>query len=713
MVFTNIFRTLLIFILLYTLPYVYGQNFYVSPTGTDSPTSGTLNSPWKTINYAAKNANVVPGSTVYILGGTYKERIVLKVSGSSAGYITFAPYQNANVIIDGAELAVNTIPLFNLGNNSYIRISGLKFQNAGVGVQASGKSIEIENNQFNNFTNPAIRVFECSFSKINNNIVDAACTTSWGECITLSGCEYVDVSNNIVRNGTTNTNGGEGIDVKGSKQIRVFGNKVYNLPAKLGIYVDAFESFDANIQVFNNEVYNCTSGIVISSERGNDMLNVRVYNNIVYDLISGNGISIVDFSDTGYLVENVIIENNTLIGRGVSIDAIGGNSIIVRNNIIYDDSTPINIVNRPAGLVLQNNLGNKGTLSALGTNSKIAEPLFINPTTVPKNFNLQASSPAINSGFTNNLEFDYNLKLRAIGVIDIGAYEYNATNTYTISANDAKPAFTTSVSKVVTGGYAIEQKGGSVTVNVKPIIDSINGKIAAIRFNNVQIPQAAKILNAYLKFYNFVSNFEEFNCVQITAENSSNSPTLNNTAFSNSSKAKTTREAIWNPFTTNSADTIMSPGVDYIINEIVSKSTWVSGNAITFLFNYYVLPKKFPDGYAINPYMTFDAYLTSKAKGAELVVEYENKSTATINGNIRNENTIAFVRKDLNTLFVKIETPFRAEVKLVNSLGHTIKSKMSSGNEEYIQFDIRGLRSGIYFVGIKNKNSLSYRKILL
>jgi hypothetical protein len=157
----------------------------------------------------------------------------------------------------------------------------------------------------------------------------------------------------------------------------------------------------------------------------------------------------------------------------------------------------------------------------------------------------------------------------------------------------------------------------------------------------------------------------------------------------------------------------MSPGVDYIINEIVSKSIWVSGNAITFLFNYYVLPKKFLNGYAINPYMTFDAYLTSKAKGAELVVEYENKSTATINGNLRYENTIAFVRKDLNTLFVKIETPFRAEVKLVNSLGQTLKSKMSSGNEEYIQFDISGLRSGMYLVGIKIENSLSYHKILL
>jgi hypothetical protein len=707
----NNFRINILSIIVFAFSSVYSQNFYVSPSGSDA-NPGTLNSPWKTINFAARNAKVVPGSTVYIIGGTYKERIQLSVSGSPAGYITFTAYQNANVVIDGAELTVNTVPLFNLGRNSYVRISGLKFQNAGIGVAGGREYIEIENNYFYNFTNPAIRMLNCSFSKINNNIVDAACTTSWGECITLSGCEYVDVSNNIVRNGTTNTNGGEGIDVKGSKYVRVYGNKVYNLPAKLGIYVDAFESLDANIQVFNNEVYNCTNGIVISSERGNDVINVWVYNNLVYDLTSGNGVSIVDFSNTGYLVQNVIIENNTLIGRGVSIDAKGGNNIVVRNNIIYDDSTPINIVNRPAGLVLQNNLGNKGTLSALGTNSKLADPLFINPTTAPKNFNLQATSPAINSGKSTNIEFDYNLKTRNVGIIDIGAYEYNATNSYTIPANVAKPAFTTSVSKVVSGGYAVEQKGGSVAINVKPVIDSLNQKMAAIRFTNVQIPKGAKVLNAYLKFYKFVSNFEVFNCVQITAENTANSPALNNNAFSISSKIKTTRQAIWNPFNTDKADTIQSPQIDYIIDEIVSKSSWVSGNAMTFIFNYYVLPKVFPNGYAINPYITFDAFQTVNNRGAELIVEYEDTTTNS-NEVIRHGNIVAIVKKEDNTLYVKCDSSNGGEIKLINSLGQILKSSFNYGNGEFVQFDVSYLSSGVYIIQFNDQNGISTRKILL
>lgn len=689
---------------------IYGQTFYVSNNGSDA-NPGTLQLPWKTISYAVSSSKVVPGSTVYIRAGVYYERVVLSRSGASTGYITFTAYPNEVPILDATGLAVNTKPLFDIADNSFIKIIGLSFRNAGIGVSGGNDHIDIEYNQFNNFTNPAIRVLDCSFSEIHNNIVDAACTTSWGECITFSGCEYIDVYNNTVRNGTTNKNGGEGIDVKGSKFIRVFGNKVYNLPAKLGIYIDSFESLNSYIQVFNNEVYNCVNGIVISSERGNDMLNIRVFNNIVHDLISGNGVSVVDYFSTAYLAQNIIIENNTLVGTGISIDASNGNNIVVRNNIIHDDSSPIKIVNRSSGLVLQNNLGNKATLSELGTNSIVADPLFVN--SALKNYNLQASSPAINSGFQNNLAFDYNSKQRNIGVNDIGACEYNAVTNYSIPVNETKPTFSTSISRVVSGAYAVEQKSGVVSLNLKPYIDSVNAKISAIRFNSVNIPQGAKVLNAYLKFYNFTSNFENFNCVKITSENTTNALPLSNTAFSVSSKTSTTRYSIWNPFSVNSADTIFTPKVDYLIDEIVSKTSWVKGNAMTFLFRYYTTPKP-GSTYAVNPYMTFDAYLSAKSKGAELIIEYVDSSLTTISPvEIQGQNIYAFVRKDINKLFVKNENSFNGEITLINSLGYTIKCWNVSGNNELLQFDISGLKSGMYVLTVNERNRSLVAKVIL
>jgi hypothetical protein len=715
----NYFKYISIFISIFLANAIYGQVFYVSPTGTNNSTSGTLQSPWKTIHYAANSRKVVPGSVVYILGGTYNEKVVVGVSGSTAGYITFMPYANQKVIIDGT----NSGTLFDIAANNYIRVSGLTFQNGSVGVSC-GKNqigihhIEIDGNQFKNFTNPAIRVTDCNFSKVHHNLVDSACTNSWGECITFSGGEYIDVYNNTVTNGSpTNTQGGEGIDVKGSKFIRVYGNKVYNIPRKLGIYVDSFESLNSDIEVFNNEVYNCTSGIVLSSERGNDLRNVKVYNNIIRDITSGNGISIVDYNLTSYLAKNIIIENNTLIGKGISIDAPNGDGVIIRNNIIHNNNNPINIKSRPANLILTNNIGNLATRTELGTNGLNVDPLFVNGTVIPYDFKLKSTSPAINSGFHNNLAFDYNYKQRNVGANDIGAYEYNATTSYILPTNLTKPPFVTSVSSVVTGDFGVENKSGVVALSAMPRIDSINQNTSAVRFSKVNIPLGAKILNAYLKLYNFKTNFETFNCVKITAEDTANAPIIKSTAFNISSKVCTQAFATWNPFAvpSNAADTILTPSVDYLVDEIVSKPSWKSGNSITFLFRYYTTLKYgSKTSYAVDPFVTFDAYLPTQNKGAQLIVEYFLDTTTFITSTGRNQdNLIAFVKKDLNKLIIKSEDPFIGEVRLLNPMGQIIKSYNVSVESQLVELDIHGLNRGLYFVEVKMKNNVSVVKKVL
>ena len=57
-----------------------GAAYFVSTTGSDS-NPGTLSSPWKTISKAA--ATVPSGSTVYVRGGVYNERVAFSISGSA------------------------------------------------------------------------------------------------------------------------------------------------------------------------------------------------------------------------------------------------------------------------------------------------------------------------------------------------------------------------------------------------------------------------------------------------------------------------------------------------------------------------------------------------------------------------------------------------------------------------------------------------------
>src|SRR5512143_3492750 len=65
----------------------------------DAP--GTPDRPWKTIAKAAEKAG--PGDVVVIRGGTYRERVVVKTSGTAEAPIRFETAPSEHVVITGAD----------------------------------------------------------------------------------------------------------------------------------------------------------------------------------------------------------------------------------------------------------------------------------------------------------------------------------------------------------------------------------------------------------------------------------------------------------------------------------------------------------------------------------------------------------------------------------------------------------------------------------
>ena len=112
----------------------------MSNTGSDY-NSGTSTAPFKTIQKAADT--VKAGGTVYIKGGTYKERVLLKTSGTSTAYITFSNYPGETVTIDGMGIPLTTIrgALFDTDRKAYIIINGLKVINSDYLSIVTGKQI--------------------------------------------------------------------------------------------------------------------------------------------------------------------------------------------------------------------------------------------------------------------------------------------------------------------------------------------------------------------------------------------------------------------------------------------------------------------------------------------------------------------------------------------------------------------------------------------
>src|SRR5260370_3962258 len=79
-----------------------GSDFYVSTSGDDA-NPGTIERPFRTIQRAADTAK--PGSTVYVRGGTYCQRLTVKVSGDAQqGFITFRSQPGEQAVLDGGCL---------------------------------------------------------------------------------------------------------------------------------------------------------------------------------------------------------------------------------------------------------------------------------------------------------------------------------------------------------------------------------------------------------------------------------------------------------------------------------------------------------------------------------------------------------------------------------------------------------------------------------
>jgi parallel beta-helix repeat protein len=96
-----------------------GVEYYVSPSGNDS-SPGTMAQPWRTL--AKANRELQAGDTLYLRAGVYDEFIQPDHSGMPDSPISYARYQDEDVVIRGQP---DVARLVSLHNQSYIIIDGL------------------------------------------------------------------------------------------------------------------------------------------------------------------------------------------------------------------------------------------------------------------------------------------------------------------------------------------------------------------------------------------------------------------------------------------------------------------------------------------------------------------------------------------------------------------------------------------------------------
>jgi Pel9A-like, right handed beta helix region len=107
--------------------------FWVAPDGDDTG-PGTRDEPWATLQHAADS--VRPGSTVYVRGGVYQQRLAVPTSGVPGRPIVFSAAPGERAVLDGSSLEVpaDQNAMITIDSRSYIQIRGFEITGYRSGV---------------------------------------------------------------------------------------------------------------------------------------------------------------------------------------------------------------------------------------------------------------------------------------------------------------------------------------------------------------------------------------------------------------------------------------------------------------------------------------------------------------------------------------------------------------------------------------------------
>lgn len=464
------------------------NNYYVSPTGNNSNT-GSVSSPWQTIQYAL---NHLAGSDVLnVMPGTYNEKITVPIDN-----ITIKNDSSTLPVIDATGITTQN-PVVYIGNRSNVLIDGLELRNniqndaQGILIEGSGANITVKNCVIHDIhfsSNPNAAVSETTNAqgiivfgtgsttpmtnlKLQNNTL-YNCRLGYSEGIAVNGnVDGFEISNNTVYD-LTNI----GIDVIGHEgtspsaandQARngiVRMNTVHHCVSAYatsgGIYIDGAK----RMVVEKNTSYRNGYGIEVGCEKtGATTDSIIIRNNVFYDNeISGIAMGGFDYPSGSGKVTRALIRNNTCLSNDYSNSGVGelyltySENSTIENNIFYTSSQnqlAYAELTQPA-LYFDYNVvysagGNAGTsvdwngtfytsfsafISGSSTNSHavFGDPLLASTSLNAPDFHIAANSPAVNGGNPSTTvlsdETDYFNELRVEqNVIDCGADEYGST----------------------------------------------------------------------------------------------------------------------------------------------------------------------------------------------------------------------------------------------------------------------------------------------
>ncbi|MGB7343232.1 MAG: right-handed parallel beta-helix repeat-containing protein [Pirellulaceae bacterium] len=380
--------------LLVTSQFSFAATYFVGPNGSDSRSSAAAtnrSTPWRSIQRGLDTAGA--GDSVVVLAGTYYQHVQFRRGGNSNGELILR-----SEVRNGAKLIGSISGYY----TNYIRIENFDVTNPGDAQLTKG-----------------ISLLGCHHVSVRSNRVHDC----YGGGISIDKSDWILVEWNLVNHNAFNDiNQHSGISIY-QPQYRGNDSRTY------GIIIRNNTSY-GNWNYVNNPNWGRPTdgnGIVLDDFLNQQAGGGTAYNRMTLvenNLCFGNGGQGIH----NYLSQNVRIRNNTCVNNMGSFDFGGEISIVSSNRIYAYNNILVARSGKKAALQYQSydywvgyNVVDGPTQGLGQDNSNYYGPAAF----IPGTFELEAYSPAVNSGLNMGDHFflDVRGSNRLVGAIDRGASE--------------------------------------------------------------------------------------------------------------------------------------------------------------------------------------------------------------------------------------------------------------------------------------------------
>ena len=293
------------------------HTYYIATTGSDSTGTGSIGSPWATINGArtgGAGTAVAAGDLVYFRGGTYTNTSgdrdwkystqYINIDGTSSDYIVFAAYTGETPIFastaDGASMSIE---------GDYIVLNGVTFSTGSLTLIGGAHDV-VQNCNFDGapvYNSDQINYLHLTisdnahYSMIRNNYFESTNAHAIKSYSSSNMPTNLTIEYNVFNGGTVSYGL---VSFKSAISNFVIRYNRFQSVSSSAIEIGASYSGDHDgFDIYGNVFDGCTGSILtkLGTSTTGEVQNLNFYNNVIYNAGSGNRVVLELDCDDGCL----------------------------------------------------------------------------------------------------------------------------------------------------------------------------------------------------------------------------------------------------------------------------------------------------------------------------------------------------------------------------------------------------------------------------